>query len=199
VASFVAPLPVRAIPGVGPRTEEILARHGVHTIGELASREPREFLRDLGGFARDLIALARGEPREAPDEPSGPRSRSADRTFDRDEAREEELLRAVRELASDLGAALDREGLRYGTVGVAFRWSDFDRTERRRTLTAAREGASPLVEEAVRLALGLWAAERAGRARAVRTVSVRAERLAERTQRQVSLDDYRPPRPGADP
>lgn len=194
IASFVAPLAVRAIPGVGPRTEEILARHGVRTIGELAGREPHEFLRDLGGFARDLIALARGEPRESPEEPAGPRSRSVDRTFDRDEDDGEVLLATVRSLANDLGAALDREGLRYRSVGVAFRWADFDRTERRRSLVGAREGPVPLTEEAVRLAQGLWAAERAGRGRGVRTVSVRAERLAERTQRQASLDDYRPPR-----
>lgn len=199
IATFVAPLPVRAIPGVGPRTEEILGRHGIRTIGELATREPGELLRDLGGFARDLIALARGEPHEAPDEPSGPRSRSADRTFDRDEGREEELLRTVRELARELGASIAREGLRFGTVGVALRWSDFDRTERRRTLVGAREGPSSMVEEAVRLAQALWSSERAGRGRAVRTVSVRAERLAERIQRQVSLDDYRPQRPEGDP
>ncbi|MGP8110321.1 MAG: Y-family DNA polymerase [Thermoplasmata archaeon] len=192
VASFVAPLAVRAIPGVGPRTEEILARHEIRTIGDLATRQPHELLRDLGGFARELIALAQGVPTETPEEPSGPRSRSADRTFDSDQEDLEPLLGAVRFLASELGASLDREGLRYGSVGVAFRWSDFDRTERRRSMVGAREGPASLVEEAVRLAQGLWTAERAGRGRAVRTVSVRAERLAERTQRQASLDDYRP-------
>ncbi len=192
IASFLAPLSVRAIPGVGPRTEEILTRHGVRTIGELASHEPQEFLRDLGGFARDLIELARGTPRESGEGSSGPRSRSADRTFDRDESDGARLAGAVRDLATELAAALDREQLRYGTVGVAFRWSDFDRTERRHNLVGAREGPAPLVEAAVRLAHGLWAAECAGRGRGVRTVSVRAERLAERLQRQASLDEYRP-------
>jgi len=190
-ASFLAPLSVRAIPGVGPKTEEVLRKHEVHTIGELAAHRPSEFSRDLGSFASDLIALARGEPREEPEGPDEPRSRSTDHTFARDADRWEEVEATVRTLASDLADALERENLRYGTVGVAYRWADFSRTQRSRSLGAAREGAGPLSEAALRLARELWEVERAGGARPVRTVSVRTERLAPRVQRQVVLDDFR--------
>jgi len=195
VVGFLAPLPVRAIPGVGPRTEEVLVRHGIHTIGELAAHRPTDLLRELGGFARELVDLARGTPHEALEERSEPRSRSADRTFAQDARGLEELLPAVRHLAGELALALEKEGLRYGTVVVAYRWSDFERTQRGHTLTAAREGSEALVEEADRLARGLWAEAGAGRRRRVRTISVRVERLSERSQRQVSLDDFRPSRP----
>lgn len=189
--TFLAPLSVRAIPGVGPKTEEILRQHEVRTIGELAARKPAEFSRDLGSFASDLIALARGEPREAPEGPDEPRSRSTDHTFARDAETWAEVEGTVRALAGELADALDRENLRYGCVGVAYRWSDFSRTQRSRTLTAASEGRGPLSEVALRLAHELWEVERAGGARPVRTVSVRTERLAPRFQRQVVLDDFR--------
>ena len=195
VASFLAPLPVRAIPGVGPRTDEILSRHGIKTIGELAAHRPTELLRELGGFARELVDLARGNPHERADDRSEPRSRSADRTLAEDSARPDEVIEVVRRLAGELARSLETEGLRYGAVVVALRWSDFDRTQRGRTLPAAREGSEALVEEAERLARALWADERSRKHRAVRTVSVKVERLTDRRQKQVSLDEYRPPRP----
>jgi len=190
-ASFLAPLPVRAIPGVGPKTEELLRAQGVEKVGDLASRRPGELGRALGGFASELIALARGVPREDPEVSDEPRSRSTDHTFARDVDRWEELDETVRTLARELAASLESEGLRYATVGVAFRWTDFSRSQRSRSLRAAREGALALTETAVRLARELWDGEQATRGRPVRTVSVRTERLAPRTQRQVFLDEFR--------
>jgi len=190
VASFVAPLPVRAIPGVGPKTEAILKAHGVSSIADLARHRPVEVGQWIGAFGRELVALARGEPREEPAVAGGPRSRSTDHTFDVDVDRWQEIERTVGFLAADLSASLEREGIRYGAVGVAFRWADFTRSQRVRSLAAAREGVAPLAQRALRLARELWDAEQAGRQRPVRTVSVRTERLTGRTQRQASLDDF---------
>jgi len=188
---FLAPLPTRAIPGVGPKTEEILYRLGIATIGDLVRHKPSELARSLGLFGAELIALARGEPREEPEESEEPRSRSTDHTFARDVDRWEEVDATVRSLAKDLAEGLDRENLRYGTVGVAYRRADFSRSQRSRSLGAAREGFQPLTEMALRLARELWDAEHAARGRPIRTVSVRTERLLPRTQRQVFLDEFR--------
>lgn len=195
VAEFVAPLPVRTVPGVGPKTEELLRSHGIRSIGDLAPRRAGEVGRWLGSFGRELVALARGELEEAPRVAAGPRSRSTDRTFDADVDRWEEIEEAVRALAADLAASLDRAGIRYGAVGVALRWADFSRTQRIRALSAAHEGSAILVERAVHLARELWEAERAGKARPVRTVSVRTERLSGRLQHQALLDDFGHPGP----
>ncbi|MGB6443566.1 MAG: DNA polymerase IV, partial [Thermoplasmata archaeon] len=191
-ATFLAPLAVRAIPGVGPKTEELLRAAGVTTIGDLAARRPSDLARYVGGFARDLVRLARGEGEDPVETETGPRSRSTDRTFARDVDRWEEIEPAVRELAADLARSLEKEGLRYATVGVAFRWSDFSRSQRSRSLGAAHEGTGSIDASAVRLARELWEGERAGRRRAVRTLSVKTERLSERRQRQVSLDEFGP-------
>jgi nucleotidyltransferase/DNA polymerase involved in DNA repair len=190
VARFVAPLPVRAVPGVGPKTEQRLGSEGITTIGELAAKRPAEIGRWLGAFGRELVALARGEPVESPLVETGPRSRSTDRTFAADVTSWPELESAVRELAGELARALDREGLRYGSVGVGLRWSDFSRTQRVRSLSGASEGPASMAERAVRLAREVWEAESATQGRAVRTVSVRAERLTGRHLHQVSLDEF---------
>ena len=190
VAAFVAPLPVRAVPGVGPKTEALLHAVGVTTIGELSTRRVSELSKQVGGFAKELVALARGEPIESAEVASGPRFRQADRTFPRDVDAWPEVERTVRELATELGTALERDGLVYTGVGVGLRWSDFSRSQHSHALPAAQDGPASLVAWSLRLARELFGAEPAGRRRPVRTVSVRAERLTERSGRQASLDDY---------
>jgi nucleotidyltransferase/DNA polymerase involved in DNA repair len=192
-AEFLAPLPVRAIPGVGPKTGELLLGIGVATIGELASASLENLERAIGSYGRELRALARGTPHESVEVDSGPRSRSTDHTFANDVSAWEPLAATVRTLAGELAVSVLNEGFRYGTVGVAFRWGDFDRSQRSRALHAAHEGSATLEDRAVRLARELWDSERLGRGRSVRTVSVRVERLTERTQRQSSLDTFDSP------
>jgi nucleotidyltransferase/DNA polymerase involved in DNA repair len=190
IAAFVGPLPVRAVPGVGPKTEELLAARGIRTVGDLVGARAPDLARTLGGFGHELVALARGNPSESIGEESGPRSRSADHTFERDVDQWEAIAPVVEGLAEELGSSVERERLRYGAVGVAFRWADFERTQRSRTLSAAREGPATLREAALYLARQLWQAEEGGRGRPARTVSVRVERLADRTQHQASLEEF---------
>jgi DNA polymerase IV len=192
-AAFLAPLPVRSISGVGPKTETVLQAAGVTTIGELAARRPADLARHVGSFARELVRLARGEGTDPVGGEYSPRSRSTDHTFSQDVDRWDVLEPAVRELAGDLARSLEKEGLRYATVGVAFRWGDFSRAQRSRTLGAAHEGSESIGVTAVRLARELWDGEQAGRGRSVRTLSVKTERLSERRQRQASLDEFDPP------
>ena len=194
VEGFLAPLPVRAIPGVGPKTEAILLAAGVERIGDLADGIDAALRARLGGFGDGLVALARGEPHEEPEEVgTGPKSRSSDRTFASDVADPAVLEEAVRELARELAESLERDGLRYRTVTVAIRWAEFSRVQRSRSLPAWVEGAGLLGATAVALLREVWAEERAGRARPVRLVSVRVERLERRDDRQLRLDRFAGP------
>lgn len=192
VAAFVAPLPIGAVPGVGPKTEERLHARGIERIGEFAVVRPSDAARWLGSFGRELVALARGELEETPIVDVGPRSRSAERTFATDVVEWAPLAAAIRALAGDLARGLAEEGVRYGAAGVALRWADFTRGQRVRAFGAAHEGAEPLIERALHVGRELWEAEQRGAGRAVRTVSVRAERLSERRQRQATLDRFAP-------
>lgn len=190
VASFLEPLPVRAIPGVGPKTEALLDALDVRTIGEIARRRPRDLERVLGSFARDLLALARGTPVERHEVDSGPRARSTDRTFARDATLWEEIAAALAEMAEELGGSLARHGYRYGAVSVAYRWGDFTRSQHGGVLPGAAEGPGPIREAALRLGRELWERPLLTGPRAVRTVSVRAERLLPRSRHQTSLSDF---------
>lgn len=189
-SEFLAPLSVRAIPGVGPKTEEMLAAVGVVRIGELRSLPPA-VRQKLGRFGEELYRLARGEIALEPEESdSGPHSRSTELTFDHDTEALDELEPVLTRLSEELARSLERERLRYRTATVAVRWEDFQRIQRSRTMPSVQEGPEALTRGAQRLFRALWKTERQGRRRKVRTLSVGVEKLSEAIDRQVRLDQY---------
>ena len=190
-ADFLAPMPVSAIPGVGPKTQAILEGLGIRLIGDLRSADPQPLLRRFGTFGEELRALASGTPRETAEIELGPpKSRSSDRTLPEDTREIEVLDRVVRELAREVAASVQAEGFRYETVTVRLRWEDFQQIQRGESLGAAQEGSEPSIRESLRLLHQLLQEERGGRNRRVRLVSVRLGGLAPRTGRQRRLDRY---------
>ncbi len=190
IAAFLAPLPVGAIPGVGPKTRAVLESIGVATVGALAEAPTSALRARLGGFGEELRRLARGRPAPEVEVEHGPRSRSAARTLPADSADRSELDREVTELAVGLAGSLAHEHLRYQTVTLAVRWTDFERVQKSRSLPAAQSGPQALSTTAARLLDELLAAEAGGRRRAVRALSVGAERLVREGARQRRLDEF---------
>lgn len=190
-AEFLAPLPVSAIPGVGPKTQAVLEGLGIQTIADLRTQDPHPLLRRFGSFGTELRELASGTPRESGEiEVGPPKSRSADRTLAEDTRELAVLDGVVRELAREASASVQAEGFRYETVTLRLRWEDFQQVQHGRSLGAAREGTEPCVRESARLLRELLSEERGGRNRRVRLVSVRLGGLRPRTGRQHRLDRY---------
>lgn len=190
LAEFLAPLPVRAIPGVGPKTAEVLRRAGIERIGELAQRRTSELRQTLGPWGAILVATARGKPPPDTEESPGPRSRSTDHTFDVDRSDRVAIVEEGERLAVELAETLEKEGLAYGGVGVGVRWSDFDRIQRTHALPGVTTGPAALVAHSQRLLRELLQEEHAGRDRPVRTLTVRAERVTPAPSKQARLDRY---------
>ncbi|EQD69116.1 DNA-directed DNA polymerase [mine drainage metagenome] len=187
---FLGPLSVRAIPGVGPKTEERLRSLGIEHVEDLARHRRSELRAAVGEWAGELLALAAGRPRPDPVERDGPRSRSTDRTLPEDIDDPLEIEGIVRELSRSLASTLAQERLRYGRGGIGIKWADFTRVTRTHALPGRVEGPEPLEETAVRLVRELLADERLGRRRKVRLLSVRVERLAPALHHPSSLDRF---------
>ena len=98
-AAFLAPLPLRALPGIGPRTEERLRAAGLATIGDVAALDD-EALRAIssGRNGEDLRRRARGiDPRRVESVPAERISISSETTFAQDVRDPAELERVGRE------------------------------------------------------------------------------------------------------
>lgn len=139
-AAFLAPLPVGRLWGVGPRTEEQLARLGVTTIGALAVLDVRLLSTRAGRWAEELASLARGvDPRPVVAERER-KSVGRETTFVEDRAPGALLDGTLAELCEEVAARLDQRGLRGHTVTIKVRRSDFSTRTRQHTLleTVAR-------------------------------------------------------------
>ena len=151
-AAFLAPLAVRKLPGVGPRSAERLAAAGIETVGALAALDD-DTLRALlpGKVGRLLRDRARGiDPR--PLELSSERiSISNEETFERDISEPARLHDELRRMAERLSEHLRRDGQAARTVTTKLRYTDFSIRTRSITLDAGVDDAETIGDLACRL------------------------------------------------
>jgi DNA polymerase IV len=151
--AVLAPLPVRALWGVGPVAEAGLARLGVHTIGELAATDRREVTGLLGvAVGTELHRLARG----VDDRPVAPRGAakqvSAETTFDIDLTAMTAVHGAVARMTEAAHRRLLASGRAARTVTVKVRSADFSTSSRSETAATASTDLGALTAVAQRLA-----------------------------------------------
>ncbi len=140
-AAFLAPLPVRALPGVGPRTEERLRAGGITLIGELAALDDDGLAAVAGGRnGDDLRRRANGvDPRRVESVPAERVSISSERTFATDVRDGAQLEQIARELAARVAVVLRRRERAARTVTLKLRYADFSTVTRGWTVRAATD------------------------------------------------------------
>jgi DNA polymerase IV len=150
VNSFLLPLPVSRLPGVGKVMEEKLKGLDVQTIRDLRTMELATLEGRFGRYGVRLYELARGidHSEVVPDRPT--KSISAEDTFERDVLLKE-MEPMIRRLAEHTWAASRKESLVGRTVVLKLKTSDF------KILTRSHTPASPPAscEELTNIALSL--------------------------------------------
>ncbi len=151
-AAFLAPLPVRDLPFVGPKFAEGLARAGIRTVGEAAAQDPRWLVAQFGASGAMLAERARGvDP--APVLAGGRERKQISRevTFGEDVADLGRLRAVLREHAERVGGDLRARGKRARTVTLKLRWQDFTTLSRSHTLERPAQATSAIFDAAVAL------------------------------------------------
>jgi DNA polymerase-4 len=151
-AAFLAPFPIRLLPGVGPRAEGRLKAFGVTTIGQLAALDDAQLAGVLRGkVGRELRDRARGlDPR--PLEVSVERiSISQEETFARDVSSPERLHDELRRMAEKLAEHLGTRGQVARTVTTKVRYPDFAIRTRSASLPVGTDDAGRIGELACSL------------------------------------------------
>lgn len=135
---IVGSRPARIIPGVGPKTEERLARAGISTVAELAEASPELLERTVGprhgeglrrrahGHGGAEIALERVR-----------KSESRERTFGVDETDEGVMRGTIEDMARRVADHLGEQGISGRTVTLKIRLAPFRTFTRSRTLEQA--------------------------------------------------------------
>jgi len=166
-ASFLNPLPVDMLWGVGPKTAAKLVQYGIKTIGELARRPPADLMRWFGENGLDLSRHARGLDDSLVVTEHEVKSISQETTFIQDISDDKALAATLRELSSQVGRRLRQAGIAGTTVRIKLRWPDFTTLTRQVTLAQSTDQD----EEVYATALSLLNKVRA-RGKAVRLIGV---------------------------
>jgi DNA polymerase-4 len=132
-AAFLAPRPVRALPGVGPKTGARLALLGITTIGDLQASRAEDALARLFGNRLDwILECARGCDHEPVVADRESKSVSHETTFERDTDDPDRLERVVHGFLRVLARDLRQEGLAAGTCAVKLKDAGFTITTKQR-------------------------------------------------------------------
>lgn len=157
--AFLAPLPVRALSGIGKRTEGTLSLYGIRTLGDLAKCEPAEAERILGVHGPRMVLRAQGVENSRVKERvehDDPKSVSNERTFARDLTTTAELSAAVAQLSEKVGSRLRKKGLKGTEVTLKLKFDALHVRTAQTRLQGPTDDEHVFGPVAERLLAGLW-------------------------------------------
>jgi DNA polymerase-4 len=155
-AVFLAPLPIDALWGVGPKTAERLTALRIHTIGDLANQSLDDMARLFGQSGRDLVERARGIDTREVEVEHEVKSISQEITYDQDTDDEEYLMKTIRRLSANVGSQLRKQGITAKTIRIKIRWANFETHTRQVALAQPTDRDSVITSSAIDLFHKIW-------------------------------------------
>lgn len=156
-AQFLAPLPVRALWGVGPKAERMLHSAGVKTIGDIAAADVATLERLLGSRGPYLQQMARGSDDRSVETEHERKSVGAETTFAKDLPDGLELRAELDRMAEHVARRLAKSGARGRTVVLKLRYANFttitrqsSREEPTDNVEVIRSAANALLDKVAR-------------------------------------------------
>ncbi|MSO63477.1 MAG: DNA polymerase IV [Candidatus Planktophila sp.] len=183
ILSFLHPLPIRAMWGVGPKTAQTLERLGLRTIADIANLPRSTLIRALGeANGASLYELAWGRDYRDVTAHDPTKSISAAETFAQDLDDPVEILTEFLRLSERASARLRDSDLFAKTISIKVRFADFSTINRSKTLPLALDGTQEIFE----VVRALYEALHIERAR-LRLVGVSLENLMSGAPEQMVL------------
>jgi DNA polymerase IV (archaeal DinB-like DNA polymerase) len=173
VQSFLHPLAVRKIPGVGPKTERVLKDLNIETIKDLASAKPEMLTRIFGSCGAKLYESANGIDDSEVVEEYQTKSIGRDITFEKDADDEVRIFRVLDELAEEVHEEVISNSFKFNTITVRVRYQDFDTHTRSKSLLFPTNDLDILKNTAKRLIASFLRGNRK-----VRLIGIRVSNLS---------------------
>ncbi len=182
--SFLAPLPIAKLPGVGKKTEQILKGLGINTIGELAITPLSVLKSHFGASGEVLHRSANGIDDRKVELPGAAKSISRETTFAKD-TKDHSLLKAtLRYLSERVGADLRQRGKQTRCITLKLRYADFTTITRSHTLPQTTDSDQVVFNTGVKLLSRAVSLEK----QPVRLIGIGVSNLME-SSRQVAMLD----------
>ena len=133
-ADFLAPLPTKALWGIGPKTAARLDELGIHNIGDITHMPKQDLIKHLGKFGEDLEKRALGIDESPIYTSHDIKSVSNETTFAHDVSDIQILYETLHSLSESVGRRLRKKNLKGNTIKLKLRWQDFTTLTRQETL-----------------------------------------------------------------
>ena len=152
IESFLDPLPIRTIPGIGKKSEEKFLEMGLETISQLRSVD----VFTLNGlFGRKVGAYIYNAARGIDDEPVSPRhdpiQYSRIITLKQDSKDFDFLVKDLEKLCDEIHETIVKDNLLFKSVGIQFVQSDLSNKTKSKTLRNHTSGLDELKKTAIQL------------------------------------------------
>ena len=182
-ARFLAPLPIRKIPGIGEVTERALRALGIETVEQLANHSQANLEKVFGQWGTALYRKARGGDAYEFLIDAEPKSISHNHTFGEDTADVPEMETMLSHLSQKACKRLREAGLYARTLTLTIRYAGFQ------TYTRSKTVAEPVNLDAdiYRIFLELFRAHR-DRKRKVRLLGTALSQFTHSVGQLVLLD-----------
>ena len=183
-ASFLAPLDIAKLPGIGKKTGRVLRGLGINTLGELSLVPPGVLKSHFGTFGELLHRYASGIDDRKVTLPGAAKSISRETTFGRDTADRSFLKATLRYLSERVGSQLRQQDKQARCVTLKLRYADFTTITRSHTLKPASDTDQAIARIGLELLTKALAQER----QPVRLIGIGVSNLTE-TGRQLDMLD----------
>jgi DNA polymerase IV (archaeal DinB-like DNA polymerase) len=175
---FLAPLSVRAIPGVGPKTEAELAKIGVKIIKDMRRFSQEELHGMFGKRGLDFYEKIHGRDESPIEENYETKSIGEQETFEQDTGDSQFLVGRLKALCQDVIHRVAAEGFtHFHRAVLTVRFADFETHSRSHTLASPTGDPHVLEGEAMKLFVPFLDERENPHGKLIRLIGVRVEKL----------------------
>jgi nucleotidyltransferase/DNA polymerase involved in DNA repair len=176
--AFLEPLPVRKIPGIGPKTEAELAKLGVRLVRDLKRFSLDQLHEMFGKRGAEFYDMIRGRDETPIQESYEPKSIGEEETFARDTLDSILIGGRLKELCRDVIRRFTADGFSgFRTVAIKVRFADFETHTRAHTLPQPADSVAALEFEAWKLLLPFLDRRENPKQKPIRLIGARIEKL----------------------
>ncbi|MCX6723643.1 MAG: DNA polymerase IV [Candidatus Staskawiczbacteria bacterium] len=179
LGGFLEPLSIREIPGIGPKTEQILNQQGIKIIKDLKKLTKEKLQEDFGKWGADIYYKSRGIDNSPLVENREAKSIGEQTTFQQDTLNSVYVGEVLENLCKSVYKRFLDSGFKtFKTVGITVRFSDFETKTTAKTLKKPAGGAKELELEALKLLLPYLDRRKNPHQKLIRLIGVKLEKLA---------------------
>ncbi len=179
VQGFLDPLRIRAIPGIGPKTDGFLHEKGIRTVAELRGIELAQLREWFGKGGEDLYQKVRGISDDPVSNEWELKSVGEQETFEEDTLDPGFILGRAQELAGTVFRRFVAEGFEaFRTVTVTVRFTGFVTVSRSRTGRTPLTRVDELQTQVRQLLEPFFDARENPKSKKIRLIGVRVEKLS---------------------